>query len=183
MSTWRHIESDLKRITGHISITLLLKKLLLNYSFRYLFFLRLASFDQRLVSLIGRFFHRSLSRKYGTFIPYKTKIGYGLYLGHPVGIALNLTATIGNNVNISQGVTIGSNHQNGAVIGDCVYLGPNVCVVENVIIGCGATIGAGSVIVKDIPSGATAVGNPAKVISYDTPGRFINNRYDELTFK
>lgn len=180
MSTWRHIESDLKRITDHISITLLIKNLLLNYTFRYLFFLRLASFDQPIASFIGRFFHKRLSRKYGIFIPYKTRIGFGLYLGHPVGIAVNVTTIVGDNVNISQGVTIGSNHQNGAVIGDRVYLGPNVCLVENVTIGDGVTIGAGSVVVKDIPSGATAVGNPAKVISYDGPGRFINKQYDRV---
>lgn len=39
------------------------------------------------------------------------------------------------------------------------------------------TIGAGSVVTKDIPSNATAVGNYAKVINYNNPGRFINNQW------
>lgn len=64
-----------------------------------------------------------------------------------------------------------------AVIGDNVYIGPNVCVVEDVIIGDNVTIGAGSVVTKDIPSNATAVGNYAKVINYNNPGRFINNQW------
>ena len=56
-----------------------------------------------------------------------------------------------------------------------MYIGPNVCVVENVKIGDNVTIGAGSVVTKDIPSNATAVGNYAKVINYNNPGKYIDN--------
>lgn len=56
-----------------------------------------------------------------------------------------------------------------------MYIGPNVCVVENVKIGDNVTIGAGSVVTKDIPSNATAVGNYAKVINYNNPGKCIDN--------
>jgi acetyltransferase-like isoleucine patch superfamily enzyme len=50
------------------------------------------------------------------------------------------------------------------VIGDRVWLGAKVIVLKGVTIGEGAVIGAGSVVTKDIPAGAVAVGNPAKVI-------------------
>ena len=80
-------------------------------------------------------------------------------------------------MNLSQFTTIGSNEGKAAHIGNNVYIGPSVCIVENVKIGNNTTIGAGSVVTKDIPNNATAVGNYAKVINYNNPGRFILNRW------
>ena len=105
----------------------------------------------------------------------KTKVGYGLYIGHGGPVVINETARIGNNCNLSQFTTIGSNHGQAAIIGDNVYIGPSVCLVEDVHIGSNATIGAGSVVTKDIPENATAAGNYAKVLNYRNPGRYIKN--------
>lgn len=101
-----------------------------------------------------------------------------MYIGHGGPIVVSPTAIIGNNVNLSQFTTIGSNEGKAAVIGDNVYIGPNVCVVENVVIGDNVTIGAGSVVTKSIPKNATVVGNYAKVINYNNPGRYVNNRWN-----
>ena len=111
-------------------------------------------------------------------IPYETKVGYGLYIGHGGPVIVNPTASIGNNCNLSQFVTIGSNEGKAAYIGDNTYIGPSVCIVENVTIGNNVTIGAGSVVTKDIPDNATAVGNYAKVINYNAPGIYIKNRWN-----
>ena len=113
-------------------------------------------------------------------IPRRTKIGYGLFIVHEGPIVINPEAVIGNNVNLSQFTTIGSNCKKGAIIGDNVYIGPNVCIVEDVVIGDNVTIGAGSVVTKDIPANATAAGNYAKVLNYNEPGRFITNRWIEI---
>ena len=110
-------------------------------------------------------------------IPRGTKIGYGLYIGHEGPIVVNKTAVIGNNCNLSQFTTIGSNDGAAAVIGDNVYIGPSTCIVENVHIGNNVTIGAGSVVTKDIPDNATAAGNYAKVLNYSNPGRYVGNRF------
>lgn len=64
------------------------------------------------------------------------------------------------------------------MIGDNVYIGPNVCIVEDVRVGNNVTIGAGAVVVKDIPENATVVGVPAKVLNYDMPGRYIRHKYN-----
>lgn len=92
-------------------------------------------------------------------------------------VVVNPTAVIGNNVNLSQFTTIGSNRGKAATIGDNVYIGSNVCIVEDVKIGNNVTIGAGSVVTKSIPDNATAVGNYAKIINYTNAGRYVNNRW------
>lgn len=122
--------------------------------------------------------HKRLTVKYGIQIPRNTKIGYGFYIGHGIGIVINPTTIIGNNCNISQFTTIGSNDGNAAVIGDNVYIGPSVCIVENVKIGNNVTIGAGSVVTRDIPENATVAGVPSRILNYNNPGRYISNRYN-----
>jgi len=121
--------------------------------------------------------HKRLTVKYGIQIPRTTRIGYGLYIGHGIGIVINGETIIGNNVNISQFLSIGTNKRTPAVIGDNVYIGPNVCIVENVHIGNNATIGAGAVVVKDVPENATVAGVPARVLSYSNPGMYIKNPF------
>lgn len=94
----------------------------------------------------------------------QTKIGEGLYIGHGIGIIINGKTNIGHHCNISQFLTIGSNKGTPAVIGDNVYIGPSVCIVEDVKIGNNVKIGAGTVVVKDIPDNCTSVGNPNRII-------------------
>ena len=146
-----------------------------NHCFAYSFWLRLAS-RKNIFLPLAKVMHYRLSRKYGIQISPSMQLGYGLYIGHGVAIVINPQTKIGNNCNISQGLTIGSNHGTPATIGDNVYIGPGVCIVENVTIGNNATIGAGAVVVKDIPENATAIGVPAKVINYNNPGIYNENR-------
>lgn len=129
------------------------------------------------ISRIGGGILREINLNRQLHIPPDVKIGYGLYIGHGGPVIINPTAKIGNNCNLSQFTTIGSNEGHAAQIGDNVYIGPNVCIVEDVKIGDNVTIGAGSVVTKDVPDNATAAGNYAKVLNYNNPGRYIKRRW------
>lgn len=146
-----------------------------NRSLKYLFWMRFSAYRGFLFPFC-KLRQEHFADKFSLDIPPSTKIGYGLYLGHAMSIVVNRTAVIGNNVNLSQMLNIGSNHHQAAYIGDNVYIGPQVCVVENVHIGSNALIGCGSVVVRDIPPCQTAVGAPCKPIGpckYD----YISNKW------
>ncbi len=131
--------------------------------FVYTFWLRLASVKSYLRPFFWLVYHH-LSSKYGIQISTRTHIGRGLYIGHGIGIVINQSAYIDDNVSLSQFLTIGSNKGKAAIIGNGVYIGPSVCLVENVEIGDNAIIGAGSVVTHNVPDNAVAVGVPAKII-------------------
>lgn len=174
----RLIKSDYYRIRGKEGNLFQMYSLALeDPTFRFLFWHRLSQVKGWLW-LYAKWRHRRLMFKYGLMIASSTKIGYGFFIGHPQGVVINHTAVIGNNVNISQFLTIGANETRAAVIGDNVYVGPHVCLVENVHIGSNATIGAGSVVTKDVKADAVVAGNPAHEINAKVwPGKYINNKY------
>lgn len=180
MTPFELVKADLFRHTGKYSIIIMVKNLLNNNrSFKYTFWLRLCNSNILLLSLVARYMHRHLSIKYQIQIPKETQIGPGLYLGHASSVIMNSTVEIGDNCNLSQFTTIGSNHGKGAVIGNNVYIGPNVCIVEAVKIGDCVTIGAGTVVVKNVNCNCTVVGNPARIISENSGATFINNVYQK----
>lgn len=96
-------------------------------------------------------------------------IGEGFEIFHSAhGSVISPTTIIGKNVSLHQNTTIGAKGFDGAekspVIEDNVTIGPNVCIIGNITIGHHSVIGAGAVVVKDVPPYAVVAGNPAKVI-------------------
>ncbi len=173
----KYIESDLYRLKGKVSFKIFVKEYFKNGTFRWQVAYRLVR-SSGISKLIGRVLWKVNRSKKKICIPRECEIGYGLYIGHGGPVVINPTARIGNNCNLSQFDTIGSNYGQAAIIGDNVYIGPNVCIIEDVEIGNNVTIGAGSVVTKNIPENATAVGNYAKVINFNNPGKFIKKRYE-----
>lgn len=103
-------------------------------------------------------------RIYCVEIPLTTKIGWGLYIGHPYAITINGGAIIGNNCNISKGVTIGGENRGrrfGApMIGNKVWIGVNATIVGKVTIGDDVLIAPNSYVNCNIPSHSVVYGNP-----------------------
>lgn len=96
------------------------------------------------------------------------KIGTGILLDHATAIVIGETAVVGNNVSILHNVTLGGTGKQCGdrhpKIGDGVLIGAGTCILGNITIGEGAKIGAGSVVLKDVPPRTTAVGNPARLL-------------------
>jgi serine O-acetyltransferase len=118
----------------------------------------------------GRFLGRLLWRFHvmssACQISVHAKIGPGLWLPHPVGICIGDGALLGRSVTVFQNVTIGRLPADDRypIIGEGAVIFPNAIIIGNVSVGPRAIIGAGAVVVRDVPAGATVAGNPAKVI-------------------
>lgn len=97
-------------------------------------------------------------------------IGPGTLIPHVGPVQVFPWATIGADCAIHQTCTIGAGSRpGGPVIGDHVMLGAHSCVLGPVTVGDGAVVGAGAVVVTDIPAGATAIGVPARAVMSPTP--------------
>lgn len=105
----------------------------------------------------------------GISISSSVKIGHSFYIGHFGGIIINANAIIGNNCNISQGVTIGvSGHdekRGTPVLGNDVYIGANTVVAGKINVGNNVLIGACSMVKNSLPDNSVALGVPAIIIS------------------
>lgn len=109
--------------------------------------------------------HRFWSIVTGADIPINCKIGGGLLLPHPNGIVIHSGGIIGPNCLIFQQVTIGSRGDGGLpVIGGNVDIGAGARILGGLIIGCHSRIGANSVVLRDVPDNAVAVGVPASIV-------------------
>lgn len=99
-------------------------------------------------------------------LPKSAVIGPGLRIWHFGGIFIHDRAQIGSNCTLRQGVTIGNRVEEGRapVIGDDVEFGAYAQVLGDIRIGNGCRIGAMAVVLCDVPDGATAVGNPARIV-------------------
>jgi serine O-acetyltransferase len=108
-------------------------------------------------------------------------IGKGFFIDHGMGVVIGETTEIGDDVTIYQGVTLGGTSlQHGKrhpTLGNGVTVGVNAAVLGAITIGDGSKIGAGSVVVKDVPPRSTVVGIPGRVVLQDgKPVRAVTAR-------
>lgn len=110
----------------------------------------------------------------GIELPRKLRAGKNLIFYHGQGLVVNFGTVIGENCVLRNGVTIGHKKLTDGTLSRCpqignnVDIGPNVCIIGDIVIGDNVTIGAGAVVVKSIPENSVAVGNPARVLNSKT---------------
>ncbi|WP_366945167.1 hypothetical protein [Zoogloea sp.] len=92
-------------------------------------------------------------------------------------LIISPAAQIGNNCNFSQFLTVGSNHGKAASIDDNVYIGPGVCIVEDVTIGTNCIVGAGAVVEGDVMENSTVVGFPARAVGPNRQPGCVGNHW------
>src|SRR3954470_15154650 len=112
------------------------------------------------------------------------RIGQGVFIDHGMGVVIGETASVGDDVTMYQGVTLGgTGKQRGkrhpTVESDAV-IGVGASVLGAVTIGQGARVGAGSVVLKDVPAHTTAVGLPARAVSWRDPHSGETRRLEHL---
>lgn len=99
-------------------------------------------------------------------------ISKGVVFDHATGVVVGETAVVGEGCTLLHGVTLGATGKSSGdrhpKIGKHVLLGAGVSVLGNIRVGDGAKIGCGAVVLRSIPSGATAVGAPAKIVGRAT---------------
>lgn len=93
-------------------------------------------------------------------------IGKGFFIDHGMGVVIGETCEIGDNVLLYQGVTLGGTGKGTGkrhpTVGNNVMIGSGAKILGPVVIGANCKIGAGSVVLNDIPPNSTAVGVPAR---------------------
>lgn len=118
----------------------------------------------RAIALLGR-------AVTGVEIHPAARIGRGLFIDHGAGVVIGETATIGDEVTLYQGVTLGgTGFQTGKrhpTIEDNVTIGSGAKLLGPITVGHGAKIGANTVVITDVPPHATVVGNPGHPVKVE----------------
>lgn len=134
---------------------------ILYYKLSHYFYLRKHYFIARLIS-------EKAKRKTGIEIHPGAKIGKNLFIDHGTGVVIGETTEIGDNVTIYQGVTLGgTGKENGKrhpTIENNVIIGVGAKVLGSFIVGENSKVGAGAVVLENVPKNTTVVGIPAKVV-------------------
>jgi serine O-acetyltransferase len=118
----------------------------------------------RFVSHISRFLT-------GIEIHPAARLGRGLFIDHGMGIVIGETAEVGDNVSLLQGVTLGGTstrrEKRHPTLQDNVTVGSGAKIIGAITIGENSRVGAGSVVVRDVPPNAVVVGVPGRVTYKD----------------
>jgi len=111
-------------------------------------------------------------------------VGRGVMIDHGMGVVIGETAVVGDDCNIFQGVTLGGTGKETGkrhpTLERGVTVGVGASVLGAITIGEGSKIGAGSVVLRDMPPHATAVGIPARIVSWRDPHSGELRRVEKL---
>ncbi len=119
----------------------------------------------------ARYISQKAARKTGIEIHPGAKIGKGFFIDHGNGVVIGETTEIGDNVTLYQGVTLGGTGKEQGkrhpTIGNNVMISSGARVLGSITVGDNSKIGAGSVVLCDVPPNSTVVGVPGRVVKRD----------------
>ena len=117
---------------------------------------------------IARWISARTKKKTGIDIHPGAQIGDGFFIDHGTGVVIGETAVSGKNVTLYQGVTLGGTGKDTGkrhpTLGDGVTVGAGAKVLGPINIGNHVKVGAGSIVLKDVPDQCTVVGNPGRIV-------------------
>ena len=120
---------------------------------------------------LARWVSQKAVRKTGIEIHPGAKIGKGLFIDHGSGVIIGETAELGDNVTLYQGVTLGGTGKEQGkrhpTLKDNVMVSAGAKVLGSFTIGENSKIGAGSVVLKEVPPNCTVVGVPGRIVKRD----------------
>ena len=119
----------------------------------------------------ARWISQKSVRRTGIEIHPGATIGKGLFIDHGAGVVIGETAILGDNVTLFQGVTLGGNGKEKGkrhpTLGDNVMVSAGAKILGSFTIGENSKIGAGSVVLQEVPPNATVVGVPGRIVKRD----------------
>jgi serine O-acetyltransferase len=129
----------------------------------------------RMLSQVARFYT-------GVDIHPGATLGRRLFIDHATGVVIGETAIVGNDVTMYQGVTLGGTGKGHGkrhpTVCDNVFIGNNANVLGNITIGENSRVGAGSVVLSDVPPDSTVVGVPAHIVYRNGERVLITDPHD-----
>lgn len=187
--SFSELKADTHRQFGLFSWWLAVKGALLRRTFRVVVTMRLCQEAAksrgvlRLMLPVFKVFHRVAVHMAAMDFSWQTKAGAGLALTHGWGLVVNPGATIGCNVTLMHGVTLGRSDRietNGErtshypTLEDEVWVGPHAIIVGGVTIGRGSRIGGGAFVTKSVPPNSMVLGNPGVIVKSDCTPDVMN---------
>lgn len=146
----------------------------------YRFSHRFWIYNLRFIARIISYFSRMIT---GIDIHPDAKIGKGFFIDHGMGVVIGETAEVGDNCTIYQGVTLGGvslkKEKRHPTLDNNVVIGAGAAILGPISIGSNCKIGAGSVVLQDVPPNSTVIGVPGRVI-YRGKGDPLKDMDDEL---
>lgn len=175
------LKGDVVRVCGEFSPLTLCLGFLRHRTLRPVLTLRMCQATEdlrpraaaKVVALGCRGLHRWLAARAGMDLAWSTTIGAGFLVAHGWGLVITPWASIGRNVTVFHGVTIGQKDEvdeNGdrtttfPTVEDDVWIGPHAVILGGVIVGTGSRIAAHTVVTRDVPPHAIVGGNPMRVL-------------------
>lgn len=188
MSPWAALKADTHRVAGGYSPMALLAGFFRLRTFRVIVTLRLcqgaaASALLRPALPMFKLLHRLTTHAAAMDLAWSTRTGAGIALMHGWGLVVNQQVTLGSNVTLMHGVTLGQRDRiapDGArtigypCIEDEVWIGPNAIIVGGVTVGRGSRIGGGAFVTEDVPPYSVVAGNPSVIVKHGCAPDVVN---------